>query len=455
MKKIIAVIALLVVAAGASFGALYAVKNKDKEKTQQEQLASDEMNLLTFNADDVTQVTINCSDGEFIIDRQDDSWVLSNNKDFLVDQDYVTNLCTFCGSLRADSALGDAADEKKNEYGLDSADKITFVTPDGSYSINVGGISPTSEFYYVTKEGSSKVFAVSSLSGSVLKSSRMMIKSKDLVPYSDNEVSGIVIKQGGKTSVDLKKVNDTWTVPDEYSLIPFDITKVDAFIASLTRFEAQRMLEEGLEDKSVYGLDSPDAEVIVSGTDGTTRTLQFTTRRDKTNSYTYVLLKDTDQIEMYYASDMDFCEYTMKNFVTREYTPADMYGITGLELKFNDIDASLDVDMDNSKLSVNGKDIDISENEKSIAFQNFFNSLATLTIRDIDAEAEPENDSPDLTAVFHMKDGTDKTIELVSAGDEDYYVFLNGEYTAVIINGENFTGKNSLTSFYEKLEALT
>ena len=450
MKKIIIAMVALLAAAGVSFGVLHNVRQKSQEETRQQQIEAENKVLFSFDDESVSEVSISCDDGNFSMICDDGNWKLKDSNDFLVDQDYLKNLCLFCASMKASDDLGEANDSKKAEYGLDSPDRITFTAGNDNYTVYVGNISPTSNYYYVMTEGRNNIYTVDSLSGSVLKISRMFLKSKDLIPYGDDDIYGITLKKDGKTIFDLKydESSSTWSLPAKYSELPFDTTQVTMLITTLTRLEAQQMLEENLEDKSVYGLDKPYAEMTITGSDGTSRTLVFTTRRDKTNTYTYVLLKDIDQIELYFASDVDFMDYTPLNFLATDYWLADIYGITGFEFSFGEYENSFELDMTNRKLSVDGKSADIENSDNSLAFQNFFNALSMVTITELDMDAKPDCEEPVLTAVYHNSDGSDKTVQLVDAGDDKCYLFIDGEYTGAKISANELTGKNSVSSFY-------
>ncbi|MBO5105082.1 MAG: DUF4340 domain-containing protein, partial [Ruminococcus sp.] len=296
-----------------------------------------------------------------------------------------------------------------------------------------------------------KVYTVDSVHGSVLKASRLMIKSKELIPYKNNEIKQITVKKDGKTVYDLTfdTESSTWSLPKEYSNLPFDQTAVTSMLTTVTRLEAQQLLEENLDDLSKYGFDKPVAEVTVKGIDGTEQNILVSDKTDENKTYSYALIEDTNQVQMYYFSDLDFVDNKPIDFLPDSTTVATMYDVTGFDLTFGDINDSFTMDIANNILKVNGKEADIKNSENSTAFQNFYNALSILIFTETDVDASPDNSELLLSAVFHVNDGTDIKIDLVDAGNDKCYVFKDDVYTGGLIDMSRITGKTSVRSFYD------
>lgn len=451
MKKvIIAMIALLVVA-GGSFGAFLAVKNKSDNETKKQVSELADNVLFSFDSDSITEINFDCPDGHYKAIHEDDKWKLDDDE-FTIDQTYITALLTLVSDFTAETNFGEADNSKKTMYGLENpSETITLTDGTNNYKIYVGNITPTNDYYYIMVEGKDKVYTVDSVQGSVLKTSRMMLKAKNLIPYDNGEIQQITVKKDGKTIYDLNfdSETSTWALSDEYSNLPFDQTAVTSMLTSLTRLEAQQLLEENLEDLSKYGFDKPSAEVTVKGLDGTEKSFLISGKQDENRTYTYLLQKDSNQVQTYYISDLNFANYTPVHFLPDSFTIAGMYDVTGFEFTYGEINDSFKMNMTDRTLEVNGKEIDIQKSETSTTFQNFYNSLSVLIFKDTDIDATPDNSEPLITVVYHVNNGKDLKVDFVDAGDNQCYVFKNDVYTGGLIDISRINGKNSVRSFYD------
>lgn len=451
MKKVIIAMVALLVVAGSSFGVLFAVKNKSNRETQKkvEELADNV--LFKFDSDSVTEINFDCPDGQYKAIHNDDGWKLDTNE-FVIDQDYISTLLTLASDFTANSNFGEADSSKKAMYGLENpSETITITDGTENYKIYVGNITPTNDYYYIMVEGKNKIYTVDSLHGSVLKASRMMLKAKNLIPYKTGEIKQITVKKDGKVTYDLTfdENNSTWSLPEEYSNLPFDQTAVSSMLTTVTRLEAQQMLEEHLEDLSKYGFDKPTAEITVKGLDGTEKNFVIGNKKDENNTYAYLLQKDSNQVQTYYVSDLDFADKKPVDFLPDSVNTATMYDVTGFEFTYGDINDSFTMNMTDRTLEVNGESIDIQKNQTSTTFQNFYNSLSVLIFKDTDVEATPDNSDPIITVVYHLNDGTDLKTDFVDAGDNKCYVFQNDTYTGGLIDMSRINGKNSVRTFYD------
>ena len=195
-------------------------------------------------------------------------------------------------------------------------------------------------------------------------------------------------------------------------------------------------------------MTNPAAEITVKGIDGTEKNILVSGKSDENRTYTYALLQDSNQVQTYYLSDLNFVDYTPIDFLPDSVTTANIYSVTGFDLTFGDINDSFTMNMTDSILEMNGKEIDIENVETSTSFQNFYNALSILIFTEVDVDASPDNSEPFLTAVYHVNDGTDIKVDLVDAGNDKCYVFKDDVYTGGLIDMSRITGKTSVRSFY-------
>ncbi|MCR4638229.1 DUF4340 domain-containing protein [Ruminococcus sp.] len=453
MKKPIIALIALVIAAGGSVGAFLAVKNKKDKEHQQAQEEIAENALLSFDGDAVTQLTFSKDGESYVCKRDGDLWALDSGE-FAVDQTYCQLICTYTAALTAEENYGEITDEKLAMYGLDDPDTLEITEPKGTHTLRIGDQSPTGNYFYVTVDGRDSIYAVEALRGSVLKLDRLLIKNKELLPYTLYDLKQVTTYKDGEVLCDLTfdEESQTWSLPSEYSEVELDQTQVTAEFNNIVRLEAEEMMDEKLDDLTKYGFDKPYGEAVVKGLDGTERKLLMSVDENDPN-YCYVLI-DGEQVEKYYTQDMHFTQLTPYNYITQNYTAARNYSTKSFKLKYGNIDISAELDMDKNKCTVNGREVDLNTNENYVAFDNFFNSMSIYKYIGTDVKAEPELKNPDLTAEFVLTEGGTLKIELVKGEDKEYYVFRNGKYTGAYVDESMLKGRNSLSECYIKFQKL-
>lgn len=454
-KMIIAIIVLLILSAG-SLTAFFAVKKShDKEAEKAAEIAADYM-LFRFNSDNITNVTISADGRDYSAERDLSTteivWNLVNVEEFKADSEYFQNVCTYLSDLTAETDYGEATDENKSMYGLDDPIKITASDGTNEYVIYVGDPSPTGEYYYVMTGNKSKIYAINSLYGSVLKTSRTMMKSKDLVVYGDDEVSSVKIIRGGETAVDLNlDINsNTWTLPDDYSLLTVDDSAVTAMITLITRTEVQSFYDENLQDLSKYGFDNPYAELIVSAKDGRTSKRLFSYYGNDTDTYVYVLFEETGQVATFYAGDNDYIKKTPRDFIVDEVYNMNLMNVDTVQISYNGRSDLFTVDNESSSVSMNGTDLKEYGSDAYDSFSMMYNSIVFVTYSTVDVSAQPEYTDPILSCDFRLADGSAMLYELIPYSDTDCAVFMNGEFTGGFVSLDSITGKNTLSALYDK-----
>lgn len=453
MKKPIAALAALVIAAGASVYAVFSVKDqKDKDDRKAAEKAADNI-LFNFDSKSVTKASFKCADGDYTAEYINDEWVLTSGGDFLLDQDYVTNVCTYVGKLKADMSFDNDKD-KYAAYGLDDPCVIELFSGENSYRLNVGGISPTSEYYYITLDDRDRVYAVDSIYGSLLKTRRELLFNKYLVPFNDFSFAEIKVSKNGKTVYDLVRdpEKDTWSLPAEYSSLSLSQTSVDPLVTVLTRVRttADGIRETHPSDLSVYGLDKPEFTADITAVDGTTRTLLINPDYDKENGYSSVYTKETDQVMLFPTIDLTLIKKTPFDFITKNITNAEYTDIAELEYTSGETKAKFTADISAGKGTLNGTEFSLADSTVKLAFQNLVGSLGSENIKAVDIDASPSLDGPLLTAVFKKTNGSELTYQLTDAGNGLCYVFINGKYTGALVNADVVSGKNSAAYFYDE-----
>jgi len=452
MKRTLIIILTLILLAAASLTAFFIVKDKQDKIAEKESSQLADYALFSFDADSIKKISIETEDTEYIAEIDDDAqWNMTSTDDFKANSEYFQNVTTYLSTLTAEKDYGEADDEKIALYGLENPIRITASDGTKDYTILVGDPSPTGDVYYIMTGDKSKIYAIDTLYGSVLKTSLTMMKDPMLLPFGDREIASIQLIRDGKTAYDLNynEEEGLWYLPDEFNKLTTDNTKITSMINIMTRIEAQNFYDEDLEDLSKYGFDKPAAELIVTGLNGVTRKYLFSLYGNETDTYIHVFFNETNQVAAYYTGDCHFINYDYEQFISPQICNVSLNGITGLDFTFEGRSDSFDVNTEADEVKMNGKSLSDFASNTTNSFSVFYSALSALEFSGLDTSATPELTDPILKAVFHFADEPDKTVELVERDDSSCYIFIDGNYTGAYIDKDSFNGKNTLDFFYD------
>ena len=454
MKKPIIILTAALILAGGSTGAFLAVKHKqDQEKSASQAQKADNV-LFTINSDSISKLEFDLSDGEYVAEKGEDGvWKLTNRAAFELDQVYMQLICTYTSELIAEDSYGKADDSKKAMYGLDDPLTIKMTDDSRTYELYLGNESPTGEFYYAMTGDKENVYAIDSYEGSALFADRLTLKNKKLVPYGINDISKITIKNDGKETCTISYDDATsfWKLDKKYDSLTTDQTAITAMINELVRTEAEDLMDENFTDLAKYGLDKPDGEVIIEGKDGTKRTFTTVTNENDPN-YSYVLIGEDKQLEIYLTSSMEVAVSTPFDYISHTLKAADMYSIKGFDIEIDGKNNEFTIDTDSKTCTMNGKSLDISNSEGYMLFQNFYDSFSMMAIDGLDIDAKPDDSKTVVKVTYHNSDDTDSELSIAQDGDK-YYIFKDGKYTGAYAPADRFSGRTSINEFYKKLAA--
>ena len=457
MKKPIIILAAALVLAGGSMGAFLAVKNKkDAETSQAEAMKKDNV-LFSFNEGDINKMEFDLADGDYIIEKTgDDSWELTSEKDFILDQTYLQLVRTYLSALTAETSYGRADDSKKAMYGLNDPTVIKLSSDSQTYELMIGDKSPTGDYYYVMTSEKPNVYAIDSYKGTSLVPERLVLRSRELTLYKNNEIESITIsnKNCEKFNLLFNKNDQTWGLDKKYDLIGADKTAISSMVANLIRTEANELIAENFTDLKSFGLDDPDSEITIKGTDGKNHSFLVKSSEDE-SSLSYVLNKDNNLLALYSNSEISFAESTVYDYTPKEITGSDIFSISGFDIKEGVHSDEFIVDINERTCKINGKDVDISGSEGYLLFQNYYNSFSKLPTTGVDIDAKPELEDPVVSVVYHLKEGEDTTLDVTDGGDGKFYIFRDGKYTGAYADDSRYTGRASIEEYYLKLIAYS
>ena len=455
MKKIIIAVSVLAVLAGISIGAFVTVKSKsDKETQKQIETLAD--NVL-FNIDDsaINKVSIFYADNSsYTAELKDEEWTMtdsSSNENFALNQYTIQQICTFISDLTADTNYGEATEENKAKYGLSEPYKVSVSDDESSYTLYIGEKSPTGDYYYAYTDTKNNIYAINASDAESIITTRLSLKDDKLIPYGDNEITGLTLKKDGKIvyELTLNTEKSFWELPDEYSMLTVNQTRPENIITMITRLTAEDMLEESPDDFKTYGFDNPTAEFIVKASDGTEKTILINRYGKNAETYTHVYLPDSKQVETYYTADLKFIDYEIFDLIVQNIENANMYAVSEFKIKCDELSDKFTIDHTNGYAECRGNQIDLNNAELKSFFETFYNIFSYIIITDIDVESEPELKDPVFSVKYTKIDGSESSFDLVSTGnDNKCFVFADGVYTGTITESDFI---NSMVSTYEVL----
>ena len=158
MKKqkiqFIVLLIVLAVLVAATFGMKWYNKNKEEEKTAEEEAAT--IYISKVDTDSITAFSYEVNQTTYSFTKNGDSWTYDGDTSIPIDADAIdTMLDTFSALTATDEITYD----NLSDFGLDNpTDLVTYTTADGSTTIYVGNKNDMLGSYYVMTGEDSKVY---------------------------------------------------------------------------------------------------------------------------------------------------------------------------------------------------------------------------------------------------------------------------------------------------------
>lgn len=442
MKKVIIASVILVILAGASIGAYFAVKSKSEKENQKQAESLADNVLFNVDSDSINKIQIFYSDNNYTAEIMDSDWILtesSTNERFALNQTIFQGICTSIANLTADTSYGEATDENKAKYGLNDPYKIVFSDGEASYILYIGDKSPTGDYYYAYTDTKNNIYAITASDAESIITTNLSIKDDKFLSYTSNQITGMSLKKDGKTiyELTLNPESNLWELPSEYSMLTVNQTRPTSIITLITRLTAEEMFVQSDDDIVKYGFDNPTAEFTVQLSDGTECSYLMSSYGKNTESYTYVYLEHSKQVETYYTADMKFINYDIFDLIPQTIENANMYAISDFEIICPELCEKFTINATDDYAECRGYEIDLSKAQIKSYFETFYNYFSYTVITDIDVESKPELENPVFTVKYTNSDGTKSQIDLVSTGEDNKcFVFADEKYTGTITDSD-------------------
>ena len=302
--KMILAVAVLVVCCGAYAGVKNYVSHQEQQESEEEEESS--TTVFSASADDIESLDFMVDDTETTFEKNDDTWVKKDEKDFPVNQTTLDSAASSVASIESDRVLEDVDDLA--EYGLDSpsntikivskvsdSEEDTEESEDTSDSdsaesssdaesskdidnteesseattttiLYVGDENQSTSQYYVRKDDDKKtVYLVdSSCVEPFAKTLYDYAQEEDFPAISSTDtISKITVK--GEKSYELSENKDTssWSVSGDGDEEKADSATVSSLVSSFGSMAYDSLVNYKCTDDSEYGLDDPYATITV------------------------------------------------------------------------------------------------------------------------------------------------------------------------------------------------
>ena len=268
MKKksmnLITAVAVLVVLSGAYVGVkTYVAKQEEKESAEEEE---EKTQVFSISSEDVQSIKFVIDKKEVTFEKNNDEWVKSDERDFPVDQDKLTEAIGSLNNVEADRVLDNVTDT--TEYGLDDpTNTITITDKDGKETVLHVGMenASTSQYYVENGEDESKIYVVAdSVFQPFMKTLYDYAKAGTFPVIDSSTISNVTVDENDD-SYTLTKDDNTglWNIQDKDGAEKADSAKVSSLTSSIASIAYGSFVNYNCKDLSEYGLDKPYGTITI------------------------------------------------------------------------------------------------------------------------------------------------------------------------------------------------
>lgn len=457
--------AIILVVVIALLGGAYYFISKNKKPADSTTNTSDTIKVLDYTTDKIVQVTLENSEGTFVIGKKDTNWVLTSPSDFKADSSKLSSIVINALSVIADKVVEEDA-KNLSQYGLDKPVQITLKLNDGTEkTLQIGSMTPTKDGYYMKLKDSNKVYGVGTYTAEALLVKRLDMKDKTLYTLKAEDIISVSMDRKGANVFKAQKNGST----DWQMLAPIKGNMntsalgpmLDAFVGTTI----SEYVEENPSDLGKYGLANP-AYVFDYATSSGKYRLLLGSEKEK-GSTIYAKLDGKNDVFVISESAYNFLDKPLKEIIEVfayivsidqvnkiELTMDGQTNTFGLDT-YKDKDGKTDTDKD--KFTMNGKDASMKDKNGKQPFRNFYQTLIGIGLDEIDLSTVTMG-TPEISIKYYLKSTPDTVqVDFVSKDSDYYYVFKNGQYTGMLvkkINKQDFGVEGMKASFKTLSDAV-
>lgn len=242
--------------------------------------------LFSVTADDLSTIAYQDGDTDVALTKGEDGvWTLDSDTMLPIDQDAVSELATSITGMTAQRELGEDADVDSMGFAIPEM-SISFTAGENSYTLTVGDQNSMTDTYYARlgEDGPVYTIATSDLS-SLCKTPRQLYQAQDITDIESSDVTAMTLETGSEV-LSFTLEDETWTLDSDpgYEL---DQDTVKRMVNTICSLESEWSITQPGPD-SEYGLDTPNAVVTVTASDGSSVRCVFGTTSTEDSGVAYM-----------------------------------------------------------------------------------------------------------------------------------------------------------------------
>ncbi len=462
MKKQLILILSLILLVGLTAAILIFVNNAENERLAEEARLAEAKVLTSVNSNQIDRIEIDTKEEVYSAFLDETGiWSLENETDFEINTYYLNSVAAQLSALTASDIICPIAEANLADYGLDDPITITLYAGEQPYTLNVGKLSATQEFYYVTMEGRDEIFGVSTEYADFLNISKNSLKSIYILRNSDSAVNSVTLEAHGETVYSIS-LNDEgiWTM--QYPIETTD--KLNAAEASSIVTVIRQMIVDKFGDENVsedkladYGFDDPEYVFTFTQENGESTTLLAKDYEEADGTFVELICVETGQIFFMESNYTSFLQAAPEElFIDRLYS-CSINEIESIDIEWNDREnAKFTIDKENKKYTLNGVSIEDIGIAAVDLLDDFYRKLQAVNI-DTFVKDSPVSDtsSPDISVTYNRIDGESINVSYYEVSEDTLAAYVNGEYSHFTLTKKNFTARDGVYDYYDQLLDIT
>ncbi len=458
MKKQLILILSLFLLVGVTAGILLLVNNMEKENAAEAQRLTEEKQLVNVYSNDIERIELKSEDTFYNASLDENGqWQLENEVDFEINTYFLNSMASQLSTLTATDVIAPIAEADLTQYGLDQPRTIVLHANGEARTLNVGKLSATKEFYYVTVDNKDKVFSVSADYADYLCAGKNSLKSIYVLRNSDSAVTEISLDAHGENIYSLMMDEEKqW-----HMLAPIEIDEninvsgVNSVLTTISQMIVDRFGEEHVtkEQYAELGFDDPEYIFSFAQENGSETTLLFQDYDVNATDFVSALCVETGQVFYMESTYTDFLQGQADIFFIEEIYTGTLSNVKKVDIDWTEReDTLITADDENNKYTLNGAKVEEIGTAAVNALDDFFNKLRALRYDALVLENPIATDAePEISITFTENDDTTFTMEFYSADEENFAVFANGEYSYFTISKKNFTARDGIYDYFDRL----
>ena len=239
---------------------LFETRRDEKQKSAQETIKA----LFSFRPEELTRLALLKGNQEIVVEKRDTGeWEITAPLLTPADPFALSRVTNTLGLLRYLRIISkDPRD--LSQFGLDPPDfVVSYRAGDEEGSLSFGYKSPVEDGFYARTGADTTVYLVWRPDKNDLDKTLFDLREKGLFALQRDQVERLVIERRGHTWI-LNKIEGKWFLHNQENLA-INQDKVDNILGITLVAEILSFVEEEADDLEPYGLEYPQAGLVVSG----------------------------------------------------------------------------------------------------------------------------------------------------------------------------------------------